>query len=237
MLENIQLDHILFLDIETVSAVSQFGELPDRMKSLWAKKAEQKNKDVSAEEFYSNAGIFAEFGKIVCISVGFFKTIDNERIFRIKSFSNDDEKMLLIEFSALLKNHFNKKEHNLCAHNGKEFDFPFIARRMLINGIKIPTLLDVAGKKPWETSFIDTMELWKFGDFKSYTSLELLAAIFNIDTPKDDITGADVGKVYWQQNDLPRITKYCQKDVLTIAQLVLRFKNEPLISEDNVNYL
>ena len=154
--------------------------------------------------------------------------------FKLKSFYGDDEKILLEEFSKLLFSYFNKKENLLCAHNGKEFDYPFISRRMMIHGIKLPMLLELAGKKPWEVSLLDTMELWKFGDYKNYTSLELLAAIFDIPTPKDDIAGADVARVYYEEKDLDRIVKYCQKDTLTVAQILLKYQGKSIIPEENI---
>ena len=125
----------------------------------------------------------------------------------------------------------------LCAHNGKEFDFPFLARRILVNELPLPAILDSAGKKPWETQYLDTMELWKFGDYKHYTSLELLAALFGIPTPKDDINGADIHRVYWEDHDLERIRIYCQKDVLTIARLFLKFQQQPGIEDEDVVYV
>ena len=184
----------------------------------------------SPESQYKKAGVYAEFAKVICISVGFF----NEKEFRIKSFYHEDEKQLLKDFAGLLNKHFNRKEHLLCAHNGKEFDFPFLCRRMLINGVKLPKTLNLAGKKPWEVQHIDTMELWKFGDYKNFTSLNLLAHIFNIPTPKDDIDGSDVARVYWEEKNIQRIVTYCQKDVLTVARLLLRFMGEPLIEEKQV---
>lgn len=224
---------ILFLDIETVSQEKEFDMLSEQMQKLWAKKAEQLNRDndeLTPADVYERAAIYAEFGKIICISVGFF----NGDRFRLKSFYGHDEKTILNDFAAMLN---RASFTTMCAHNGKEFDFPYIARRMMVNGIVIPDILQVAGKKPWETSFIDTMELWKFGDYKNYTSLELLCAILNIPTPKDDINGSEVGKVYWQENDLERIKTYCQKDVLAIAQLMRRYNYLPLISEDCVDYI
>jgi len=229
------LSKILFLDIETVSQEKDYEHLSERMQKLWSKKADQLNRDnpeLSPADIYDRAAIYAEFGKIVCISVGFF----NDDRFRLKSFYSHDEKALLTDFADMLNRFYNYSDAQLCAHNGKEFDFPYIARRMLINGITIPRALQVAGKKPWETNFIDTMELWKFGDFKSYTSLDLLCAILDIPTPKDDINGSAVGRVYWQENDLERIRTYCQKDVLAIAQIMRRFNNMPLIAEDHVDY-
>jgi len=229
MLDNIKLADVLFLDVETAPTVYKYADLDKTMKKMWDAKFRFQPTE-SAEAQYVKAGIFAEFSKIICISVG----ILNEGTFRVKSFYGDDEKQILKGFAALLNKHYNSKEKMLCAHNGKEFDFPFICRRMLINGIKLPKLLNIAGKRPWEINHLDTMELWKFGDYKNYTSLNLLAAIFNIPTPKDDIDGSDVARVYWEEKNIERIVVYCQKDVLTVAQLVLRFMNEPLIEDKNI---
>ncbi len=232
MLENIKIENILFLDIETVPATPEYSGLNSRMLKLWDKKSERirLNDTDTPEILYGRAGIYAEFGKIICISVGYFRNGE----FRIKSYSGDDETRLLTDFAVMLSGHYNKPEHLLCAHNGKEFDFPFMTRRMLINGIKVPAILDMAGKKPWEVNHLDTMELWKFGDYKSYTSLELLAAIFDIETPKNDIDGSMVGEVYWKEHDLKRIVAYCGKDVLTVAQIFRRYRGEALIPADLV---
>lgn len=232
MLNYINLDKVLFLDIETVPMCATYEELPERFMPLWDKKAAylKKEEEDSPASLFPRAGIYAEFGKVVCISFGML--IDGN--FRIKSFYGDDEKALLTDFANLLESKFSSKEFLLCAHNGKEFDFPYLSRRMLINGMSLPEILDLAGKKPWEVPHLDTMELWKFGDFKNYTSLELLTAVFDIPTPKDDIDGSQVGEVYWQEKDLERIVKYCQKDVLSIAQLFLRYQNKPLLTEEQV---
>lgn len=237
MLENISLSKILFLDIETVPIYASYDEVEEPLKKLWNKKAETLiridktvDADTTPSQIYRRAGIFAEFGKIICISTGFFR----DGKFRIKSFYGDNETKLLSEFAVLLNHHFNTSTHTLCAHNGKEFDYPFIARRMLINGLKLPAILDFAGKKPWEINHLDTMELWKFGDYKNYTSLALLAAVFNIPTPKDDIDGSQVYKVYWEEKDLNRIVIYCQKDTLTVAQIFLKYRGEDLIKEENI---
>ncbi len=238
MFEKIIEENILFLDIETVPQYRSYYEMPLSFKKLWDKKAVFLNKDNSSvEEIYERAGIYAEFGKIICISAGVISKKNDERIVRIKSFAGDDENKLLNEFNSLLGKSFNKQYHYLCAHNGKEFDYPYIARRTLINGLRIPKLLNIAGKKPWEIRHIDTMELWKFGDYKHYTSLELLTTIFDIPTPKDDIKGSDVAKVYWQQKDLKRIVEYCQKDVVAIVQLFLKYKRENLIAEHNISFI
>ncbi len=231
MLDNINLERILFLDIETVSACKTFGDLDDTFRKLWTHKAERikQNDSDTPESLYERAGIYAEFGKVVCISTGFF----NNEQFRIKSFANHDEKILLLDFVEML-NKLNKPGQVLCAHNGKEFDFPYLCRRMIVNEIKIPALLNMSGRKPWETTYLDTMELWKFGDYKNFTSLDLLSALLGIPSPKDDIDGSEVSKVYWQDNNLQRIVTYCQKDVLTIAQLLLRFQGKPLLKKNQI---
>ena len=234
---SVDLDTILFLDIETVSQYPNFSELTEDTQKLWEKKSQRIIEEgKTAADCYPKAGIFAEFGKIVCISVGYIKTLDNIRTLRIKSFYGEDEKKLLTEFNTLVSKYFNTYEHYLCAHNGKEFDFPYIARRTLIHGLTIPSCLDTRGMKPWDVKHFDTLELWRFGDFKNYTSLETLTHIFNIPSPKDDITGAQVGEVYWNEKDVKRIATYCQKDVVAIVQLFLRFKNEKLIEEENIIY-
>lgn len=236
MLNSIQIKDILFLDIETVPQVYDFDALDEAIQELWDKKMGYKKKrdDKTAEELYEQAGIWAEFGKIVCISVGVVNQENGEAQLRLKSFADDDEKQLLTDFNELLNDHYNHKRYRLCAHNGKEFDFPYIARRILINRLKLPSILDIAGKKPWEVQHIDTMELWKFGDYKHYTSLELLTNIFNIPSPKGDISGADVSRVFWEDNDLERIATYCEKDVEATVQLFCRYQGKPLIEKENV---
>lgn len=237
MLEQFNLEKILFLDIETTSAVKSFDDLSDDFKKHWEHKSKFIPKDdETPNETYSRAGIYAEFGKIVCISVGFIKIENGVKKLRLKSYFNHNEKDLLIDFFELLNKYFNTQQHILCAHNGKEFDYPYIARRALVNGLSIPSILDMAGKKPWEVQHLDTLQLWKFGDYKHFTSLNLLTTIFNIPTPKDDIDGSMVNQVYWQENDLERIANYCQKDVVALTQLFLRFRNEPLILPDNIIY-
>ena len=239
MLIDIKIKNILFLDIETVPCSPSFEDLNITFQNLWTEKtAWQRKEEYTPAEFYKlKAGVTAEFAKIICISVGYLFTKKNENHFRIKSFYGDDEKQIITDFNELLNSQFSKKQHQLCAHNGKEFDFPFIARRTLINGLKLPALLDIAGKKPWEVNHLDTMELWKFGDYKHYTSIKLLAALFNIPTPKDDIDGGQVAVVYWNDKNLERIKKYCQKDTLTVAQLLLKYKGEELISENNIEFV
>ena len=238
MLNHIRLEDVLFLDIETVPQCPDFQHLDETTQELWTQKSASFCKDGQTPgDVYQRAGIYAEFGKIVCISVGFiYPTTGGQMAFRLKSCFNDDESKLLNQFAEVVHS-FSRQHFNmlLCAHNGREFDFPYIARRMLINSIVLPDMFDIAGKKPWEISFIDTMELWRFGDYKNYTSLKMLAHVFGIPSPKDDIDGSQVANVYWQEKDLPRIARYCEKDVLTIAQILLRYKGMQLIAPENVS--
>ena len=234
MLQTIRLEHILFLDIETVPEFENFNDLSEEKKSLWEEKTQYQRKDeFTAEQFYDRAGIWAEFGKIVCISVGFFSFKNGERTFRLTTFK-DEERTLLQQFSELLKEHFSKPQHLLCAHNGKEFDFPFIARRMLIHNLSLPLKLNLFGKKPWEVPHLDTLELWKFGDYKHFTSLKLLTNVLKIPSPKDDISGSDVRNVFYNDKDLDRIVSYCEKDVLAIAQVILKLRQEKLLEAPEV---
>ena len=232
------LGNILFLDIETVSQYPTYAELPDTWKELWSKKAEgllRNSKELlTADLIYDKAAIYAEFGKIICISCGIIQGEGENRSMTIKSFFGDDERTLLKEFCDMLSKWSAGIQKYLCAHNGKEFDFPYLCRRMMINNECIPSLLMISGKKPWEVNLIDTMEMWKFGDYKTYTALHLLSHVLGIPTSKDDIDGSMVGSVYWKDHDLPRIVHYCQKDVITMAQVYLRMNREPLIASQNI---
>ncbi len=246
MLDHINLGSVLFLDIETVSSNSSYETLDDHLKKLWKLKSRgilKKYEEIISEEegaatYADRAGIYAEFGKIICISVGFLvKTSEkSEWNIRLKSFADQDEKKLLQDFSTLVEQYYNNPNRSyFCGHNIKEFDIPYICRRMLINQLPLPNSLNIAGKKPWETKhLLDTLELWKFGDYKSYTSLNLLAAVFGFPTPKDDIDGSQVGKVFWEEGDLDRIAKYCEKDVLAVIHLLMKYKRMDLIPEDRI---
>ncbi len=236
MLEKTPLEKVLFLDIETVPQHQTFDQMSPEGQKLYDQKTKFLQKETDAEGVYERAGIYAEFGKIICISVGFVHETRSGREVRLKSFYHDDEETLLKQFVSLLDDKYNTPYHILCGHNAKEFDFPFICRRLLINGMKLPHILDIAGKKPWEISHLDTMELWKFGDYKAYTSLALLCHIFNIPTPKDDISGADVARVYYEEKNLERIKIYCEKDVVALIQLFLRMRGDSLVDESSIIY-
>ena len=231
MLRKLNLEHILFLDIETVPEEKLFKDLSEEKKKLWEEKSSYKRKDeFNAEEYYDRAGIWAEFGKIICISVGFFKIKSDARSFRVTTFSGGEEK-LLKDFSNLLETHFYKPHHLLCAHNGKEFDFPYISRRLLVHNLPLPAKLDLFGKKPWEVPHLDTLELWKFGDYKHYTSLKLLTHILGIESPKGDIDGSQVRDVFYIDLGIGRIITYCEKDVVAIAQVILKLRQEELLND------
>jgi len=246
MFEKLDLTNVLFLDIETVSNTPDYESLSETMQGMWKiksrqilrKKAEDMTEEESIQLFPERAGIFAEFGKIVCISVGIVvrKPDTQQLMVRLKSFASDDEKKLLQDFANLVEQYYNNtSRHYMCGHNLREFDVPYICRRMAINRMALPAALDISGKKPWETKhLLDTLEMWKFGDYKNYTSLKLLCAVFGIPSPKDDIDGSEVGGVYWNENDLDRIARYCEKDVLAVVQLLLSYMRLPLLTEEEI---
>ncbi len=239
------LSKILFLDIETVPMVEYFEQLSDSMQTLWLTKyssikrlAKQELDEVADDDgYFRNAGIFSEFSKIVCISVGFFYRKQGQWSIRIKSFCGDDEKAILTDFDDMIQQLFQRDNYFLCGHNIKEFDIPFICRRFLINGLLLPSAINVAGKKPWEVPFVDTLELWRFGDYKGYTSLKLIAEVLGVPTPKDDIDGSEVASVYYKERNISRIVTYCQKDVLATARIYQRMNNMAMVSDEFVEFL
>lgn len=237
MISKLNLEHILFLDIETVPETEQFSDLDVTKQELWDAKSRYQRKDeFTAEEFYDRAGIWAEFGKIVCISVGYFKMEGESRSFRVTSFYGDEIKILQ-DFKNLIETHFSSNKHLLCAHNGKEFDFPYIARRMIIHNIELPYKLNLFGKKPWEVPHLDTLELWKFGDYKTYTSLKLLTNVLGIPSPKDDIDGSEVYSVYYKSKEIDRIIIYCEKDTIAVAQIFLRLRGDELLHDNEIKHV
>lgn len=237
MITKLNIENILFLDIETVPETQTFSELDAIKQDLWEHKSKYQRRDeFTAEEFYERAGIWAEFGKIVCISVGYFKMEGDIRTFRVTSFYGDEIKILK-EFKNLIITHFSSNKHLLCAHNGKEFDFPYIARRMIIHNIELPYKLNLFGKKPWEVPHLDTLELWKFGDYKTFTSLKLLTNVLGIPSPKDDIDGSEVFDVYYKENDIDRIVTYCEKDTIAVAQIFLRLRGDELLHDNEIIHI
>jgi uncharacterized protein YprB with RNaseH-like and TPR domain len=230
-------NNILFLDIETVSQYETYNHLPEDWKELWDLKAQfliRNKEEETFESVYHRAGIYAEFGKIICISCGCIQGSGEEKKLVLKSYCGEEKKMLS-DFADMLQKWSGDADKFLCAHNGKEFDYPYLCRRMVINGVDIPEVLKISGRKPWEVRHLDTMELWKFGDFKNYTSLKLLAKVLDIASPKDDIDGSQVNSVYWMEKDIDRIVSYCQKDVITLAQVLLRFHCQPQIKPENIS--
>ncbi len=237
MIHKLNLENILFLDIETIPETQHFSDLEKSKQELWEQKSQYQRKDeFTAEEFYPRAGIWAEFGKIICISVGYFTFQEDKRTFRTTSFSGEEIKILK-DFKTLLISHFSQAKHLLCAHNGKEFDFPYIARRMIINAIELPYKLNLFGKKPWEVPHLDTLDLWKFGDYKSYTSLKLLTNVLGIPSPKDDIDGSEVYRVYYEENNIDRIITYCEKDTIAVAQIFLRLRGDDILTSEEIIHI
>jgi uncharacterized protein YprB with RNaseH-like and TPR domain len=237
MINKLNLENILFLDIETVPETQHFSELETSKQELWEAKSQyQRKEEFTAEEFYTRAGIWAEFGKIICISVGYITFQEDIRAFRTTSFHGEEIKILK-DFKSLLISHFSQAKHLLCAHNGKEFDFPYIARRMIIHNIELPYKLNLFGKKPWEVPHLDTLDLWKFGDYKTYTSLKLLTNVLGIQSPKDDIDGSEVYSVYYEEKNIDRIITYCEKDTIAVAQIFLRLRGDELLHNNEIIHI
>lgn len=237
MLYHLNIEDVLFVDIETVPQYPDFFEVPEDFQKLWESKSTHfRTDEQTPADVYGRAGIYAEFGRIICISAGYVAQRAGERVYRVKSFYDDDERKLLSDFNNMLDKFTSHPSRCICAHNGAEFDYPYIARRTLINGLRLPRILNIAGMKPWDVKdkLVDTLQLWKFGDYKSYTSLSLLCAAFNIPTPKDDIDGSQVASVYYDESDLDRIIRYCEKDTLAVANLLLRYKGEDIIPMDRL---
>jgi len=238
-MNHIRLKQQLFIDIETVPIQPQFEQLSKPMQHLFSSKTKHYKTNATVEELYiQKAGILAEFGKIVCIGLGYLTGKNEAYQMRVTAIANRDEQILLKSFLKLLSKSFNNvNQFSFCGHNIKEFDIPFICRRILINNLPLPEVLNISGLKPWEVNHVDTLNLWKFGDRKHYTSLNLLAHLLKVPSPKNDINGSEVANVFWQQNDLDRISAYCKKDVVTVAQLLMRFKQLPLLSEKQIKIL
>ena len=236
MLDHIHPENLICIDIETVPAHPDFLSLPDELKELYLKKSERlrEENENNEEQYFNHAGIYAEFGKVICISLGIFRKEKGDYQLRIKSLAGDDEKKLLEDFAEILNKHYDSPRFQFCGHNVREFDIPFLCRRFLIHHLPLPSLMDIAGRKPWDVLMVDTMQLWRFGDIKHFTSLKLLALIVGIESPKNDIDGKDVGRVYWKEKNLQRIVEYCQRDVVTVAQLVMRFKNLALMNSEQI---
>ncbi len=234
-----RLKNLLIVDIETVAQQEHYGELSEGLQKHWERKTLflRNEEELSAEELFSQrAGIYAEFGKVIVVAVGIYHPLAaGELGIRVKSFAAHDELELLKDVKAFLETKFDPETLKLCGHNGKEFDFPYLSRRMLLHGLSLPYVLDNSGKKPWEVNFLDTLEMWKFGDRKNFTSLDLLTTIFDIPSSKSDIDGSKVNEVYYHEKDgLQRIEKYCQGDVIATAQLYLKMKSLPLVKSENI---
>lgn len=242
-MQHINHEDLIIIDIETASIHPDFQHMDDVWKNLWEEKvARSLPEKITAAEFYPlRAGVMAEFSKIICISMGYFNREESLHM-RVKSFYGHDEGVLLKGFLATL-NKIENINNNWCfaGHNIKEFDIPFICRRLLVNGIALPKYLDFQNMKPWETNIVDTFQYWRFGDYKNFTSLKLLAATMGVPSPKDDIDGSMVGELYWsgdeeqRASNLKRIAVYCQKDVVTTGNIILRFKNLEMVHPDDID--
>lgn len=243
MLDHINLRNILFFDIETVPQQSTFTDMNEELQKLWAYRIHRFKPEETPQDdyFWEKAGVYAEFGKAICISVGFFTQADpatNTYQFRLKCFASHDERQLLSDFLNMLSRYFDiSDKFFLCGHNIKEFDIPFICRRATILNLAIPQILDVSTARPWEVRHLDTMHLWRFGDYRNYTSLHLLTTVLEVPNPKNDLEGSQVADTYWHQNDLPRIAQYCQQDVVAVARVIQRFKQMPLLSDEQIVYV
>ena len=238
MLRDFPLNDILFIDIETIPAFLNLESAPEIERSLWRKKSVSLfREERSPEETYERAGIYAEFGRVICISCGRIRSKPDSNDIRldIRSFAGENEHTILQNFSKFLTKQ-QSKQLRLCAHNGKEFDFPYLSRRMLINGIPLPKTLDNAGKKPWEIQHFDTLELWKFGDYKHYTSLELLAYCFGLPSPKNNLDGSMVAKTWYVDKNLSAIQNYCEADVSTLVQVFLKMSMQKVGAQVCVEY-
>ncbi len=232
------LNKYFVIDIETVPQSPDYTMLSNEWQRRWLQKiAKTIPESISPEDSYQQrAGILAEFGKIVCISIGCFHEDRNgELTFLIKSIYGDNEKVLLQSFLKASDKFCERKNGFLFAgHNIREFDVPYICRRLLINGLTLPHYLCLNDKKPWEVEMFDTLHWWRFGDYKNYISLDLLAGVMDVPTSKTDIDGSMVQHVYYKEKNLPRIAEYCQRDVEVVANLLLRFNNKPLLKQDNI---
>ncbi len=236
----IKAENLLIIDIETVPIYKSYTELGENMQKLWDRKSQKLEPENTNTEatFAKYAGIYAEFGKIICIGLGYFIKKDNEYTLKIKTLSGHDEKTLLEEFATVCNKFFKGSEKQFCGHNIREFDIPYICRRSFINQVYLPSILtDLQNKKPWENPMLDTLQFWKFGEYKNFTSVDLLSSVLHIPTPKDDIDGSEVANVYWQQNNLERIVKYCSKDIVTVGQILMRLNGMKLMNEQEITYI
>lgn len=232
-----QLKNILFVDIETAAQHAHFSEVDERLQKHWERKASflKNEAELSAAEMYvDRAGIYAEYGKVICISFGGFYEENEELKLRVSSFCGGDEKEILSKFIHIVEKHRAKNNLLLCAHNGKEFDFPYLCRRMVLNGLPLPTILQLSGKKSWNIPHLDTLEMWKFGDYKHFVSLDLLTALFDIPSSKQEIDGSMVNHTYHVEKDIDKINRYCIADVKVLAQLYLKMNGKDILPEDKM---
>lgn len=244
-----------FVDTETIPGYKDFNDMPEELARMYERKFghELANNDPDKfdnfeDHYRARAALYPEFGKIVCLVIGviFVDDKDKQEKLKLKTLCGRHEDKLLAEAAPIID-----KFDSLVGHNSKEFDFPYLCKRFYVHGIQLPQILNIAGKKPWEVSLIDTMELWRFGSFKGSTSLELFAHCLGLPSPKQDMTGADVAKVYYEMFDhmkdgelpfeaesaaIQKIGKYCQGDVVTLANCYRKLKYQSVIASENVIY-
>lgn len=229
--------HLLFIDIETVSGESSLELVPERLQKEWLRKADRFRiieGPSDAELYFDRAAVYAEFGKIIVIGLGFFHWEEaDEPTFRVRTIHGHDEASVLRQFCTLVEKRYARKLI-LCAHNGREFDYPYLCRRMMVHGIPIPRSFWNTHWRRYDSPHLDTMDYWKFGDFKNYTSLELLAALFGIPSSKDTLSGSEVNTAYYHKNNLISIAQYCREDVVVLAQLYLRYHQMELLEEKQI---
>jgi len=228
----VELDKILFVDIETVGAEKDWDTLVKNKPDLayqfetyldWFQKRfpEDADKDVS-EIFVNRSALVPEFGKIVCISFG---SVNEDGTHKLGSFYGHDEYDILRKTQKVLVG-ANKRNMYLCGHNVKGFDIPYMAKRMIINGIMPPALLPGHDVKPWEKRAIDTKELWQYGNYGQLASLELMCLMLGVDNPKtSEVTGNKVHNAFWIDNNIDGIVKYCEKDVDVLIDVMEKLLN------------
>jgi hypothetical protein len=233
-------ENLLLIDIETVPMVKSYDQMSEKMQRLWDKKSlliDNQNPKTD-ETFAEKAGIYAEFGKIICIGLGYFVKSKSAYTLKIKTLANHDEKVILEDFKVVCNKFFKAPLKQFCGHNIREFDIPYICRRTFINQMSLPDIIaDLQNKKPWENPMLDTLQFWKFGEYKNFTSVDLLSTVLQIESPKGDIDGSDVARVYWQENDLERIVNYCNRDIVTVGQILMRLNGMNLLNEDELTYI
>lgn len=230
---------IVFFDLETASEYESLDQLAlnkPKMAELWSKRCEylrsrfEENKDMTDEQLYeAKAALTPEFARIVCATFGRVTFIGEDPNVIIKSYCSEHEDEVLDGIQKVFDKFASLK---FSGHNIKRFDIPMMCKRLLIHGRSLPKGLQIQNLKPWEMPFIDTSEVWSFGAWQEgFVSLELLVTAIGLETPKGDIKGEDVSRVFWQDGDTHRIAEYCQRDVFAGIQALLKLSGLPVVEE------